>query len=117
MESYLYRCSLLSVGALIVGHAKRDPALRNRGIELYSHAIRLLSRALGPTQLAKRGSIFFDLTMAGYILAIYEVSSGESAEVDSLIWPHHATGCIGRSTYGAVMAFGTLKSFPLDAGY
>jgi hypothetical protein len=55
--------------------------------------------------------------MAGYILAIYEVSSGESAEVDSFIWPHHATGCIGLSTYGAVMAFRTLKSFPLDAGY
>jgi hypothetical protein len=91
MEAYRCRCSLLSAGAFIVGHSKRDPALRNRGIELYGHAIRLLSRALEPSQLAKRGTTFFDLTMAGYALAIYEVSSGESVGVNSLTWPQRAT--------------------------
>jgi hypothetical protein len=84
MKPYWCRCSLLSTSAFILGHAKSHPALRNRGIELYSHAIRLLSRELQPSQLAKRGSAFFDLTMAGYALAIYEVSAVESVGVDSL---------------------------------
>jgi hypothetical protein len=105
MKPYWCRCSLLSTSAFIVGHAKRDPALRNRGIELYSHAIRLLSRALEPSQLAKRGSNFFDLTMAGYALAIYEVSSEESVGLGSLTWPQHTTYCIDLSTYDAAMAF------------
>ena len=73
-HTYRDRCSILSVSAFQVGHAKRNGVLRNRGVELYSEAIRIMSRALKPSQLARRGFVTLDLEMAGYALALYEVS-------------------------------------------
>ena len=65
---------MLSVSAFQVGHARRDSALQNRGVELYIEAIRIMSRELAPSRVAKGASVAFDLEMAGYALAVYEVS-------------------------------------------
>jgi hypothetical protein len=74
VESHWYRASFLSASAFILGHVRRDHALRSRGIELYGRAAQLLNRSLQPSQLAKRQNLFFDLILSGYALALYEVS-------------------------------------------
>ncbi|KAF2824936.1 hypothetical protein CC86DRAFT_456886 [Ophiobolus disseminans] len=71
-RSDMIRCSMLCVSAYQVGHTRRDPSLRNRGAELYSEAIRVMSRALSPKQLMKVESVTFELEMAAYALALHE---------------------------------------------
>jgi len=71
---------MLSVSAVQVGHAKRDSALQNRGVELYIEAIRIMSRTLAPSRLAKGDFVAFALEMAGYALAVYEVSIDDQGQ-------------------------------------
>lgn len=51
-----------------------NPSLHTRGVELYGESLGLLRRALDPSELAKRGMMTFDLEMAAFALAAYEVS-------------------------------------------
>jgi hypothetical protein len=94
--SYSSRCSLLSASAFTGGHMKQDPALRNKGVELYSKAIQLMSLALEPSRLAKRDAAYHDLLMTGFALAVYEVSSLKRTLTGSCIWQLYPVLCPGQ---------------------
>jgi hypothetical protein len=65
---------------------KQDPALRNKGVELYSKAVQLMSLALEPSRLAKRDTAYHDLLMTGFALAVYEVSLSKRTVTGPCIW-------------------------------
>jgi hypothetical protein len=94
--SYLSRCSLLSASAFTGGHMKQDPALRNKGVELYSKAIQLMSLALEPSRLAKRDTAYHDLLMTGFALAVYEVSLSKCTVAGPYIWQLYSDFCPER---------------------
>jgi len=99
---------MLAVSAFQVGHARHDAVLRYRGVELYGVAIRTMSRALQTSQ-SNLGSITFDLEMAGFALALYEVrlerlgacscASRRTSLIDMAVISSSDRKCL-TSTYG-----------------
>ncbi|KAH7402290.1 hypothetical protein DE146DRAFT_461672 [Phaeosphaeria sp. MPI-PUGE-AT-0046c] len=87
LKSELLRCSLLSASGYLRGNTLQDYTLRNRGLELYHEAIRLMTRALASPRAAKDRDAAYALFMSGYLLETVEFLTREYPDISARTTP------------------------------